>query len=242
MESMNNRNKLKEIYRRQPAWVKAIGGALRWPYWRLKGALSRMRAGVWILTGQELRSGQSISLAYSGEEPLMHYWARMMFCSGFKVSYAGKRWVRKKDWVISAGPSKADMSVECVSLQKVKSGQGRPGFLIPVLLRGDMDFSLIDFTNKILKGYIRRVRKNAFSFEVVAGRDLIERFYKDMYVPFARGQYGEECFLTSYEDFLRDDDNKRLLLIKKDGECVAGVLLYLNGRHVEVMELAVKPG
>lgn len=201
-----------------------------------------MQAGVWTLSGQELRSGQSITVAYSGEEPLKQYWARVMFGSGLMVSYAGKRCKVQKDWLISAGSSKADISVECVSLREIKGGQGRPGFLIPAWVRGDMDFSLIDFTTKSMKNDIRKIRKNAYSFEVATGRDMIERFYKDMYVPFARGHYGEESCLTDYEGFLRDVDNKRLLLIKRDGECVAGELFYLKGRHVEVMELAVKPG
>lgn len=242
MTSMNNLSQLNKIYCRLSSKVQSIGLVLRWMFRKLKGALLRIRPSVWILSGHELRSGQAISVAYSGEEPHLHYWARLIFGAGFNVSYSGKRWVGHKDWGNRGGFLNADISVECMSLRQFKSVQGRPGFLIPSLVRGDMDFSMIDFRKKNLSNDRRKVRKNAFSFEVVTGWNQIERFYKEMYLPYVLDNYGEESCLNTYEGFLWDIENKKLLLISKGGECVAGELFYFKGRHVEVMELAVKPG
>jgi hypothetical protein len=238
---MNMLRKLKVIYHRQPPWAKKLVAWTLWPYRALMKLEARHFQMVWLLSGQETHSDLPITLAYGGSESTRHYLARLMFKTAPELTYLGKYWVRPKAGALALVLAQADLSVVAISKNELTRGPDFRGFVLPVWLRGDMDLSLVNLKNRGLMSDLSRIRRHNFSYDVGGGRDIIIKFYEDMYAPFVKIQYGEECCPTSLTDFLKDIDHKKLLMVRKDGEWVAGELWDFRGNHVILMELGVRP-
>jgi hypothetical protein len=237
---MNLLIKLQEIYRRQPPWARKLVVPLRRSYRALRKLEARHFQTVWFLSGLETYSDLPITLAYGGSEPTRHYLARLMFKSAPVQVCQGKYRIRSAGGASSSVQVQADLSAEVVSQNALQRGHGFRGFVLPVWLRGDMDLSLVDFKGSGLKSDLSRIRRNRFTFAVGGGRDLITQFYENMYAPFIKMQYAEECCMSYLGEFLNDIDNKKLLMIQKDGEWVAGELWDFRGNHVILMELGIR--
>jgi hypothetical protein len=63
-----------------------------------------------------------------------------------------------------------------------------------------------------------------------------------MYLPYATERYGGEWIPLHYENLIRDPEHIELLLIKKDGESVAGEVLCYKKGNVFLRCIGVKPG
>jgi hypothetical protein len=89
---------------------------------------------------------------------------------------------------------------------------------------------------------LRKIRKHQYACEVGSDRNKLHLFYHKMYLPYIVARYGKLALLASLgyiKDFLQKGE---LLLVKKGGEYVSGILISTATSIPMVALLGVKDG
>jgi hypothetical protein len=102
-------------------------------------------------------------------------------------------------------------------------------------------FSLIDFNGRSLKNDIKRILKNAFTFEVTRDMDKLKYFYNEIYVPYAKERHGDELVVEDFEDWVKVPENAEVLFVKDDKVYVAGGGYYYENGNIILNFAGVNP-
>ena len=72
---------------------------------------------------------------------------------------------------------------------------------------------------------MRKIRKNGLIYDTTTDPQELERFYWNMYVPYAQQEFGGKAIYMSYVEFRAGLKNPELLRVHKDGQVVAGMII-----------------
>lgn len=209
--------------------------------------LSRcVRMDLWYLSGAELSSHHELEIRYAGTAENKNYLATMAFQSGYREQYLGKRWI----WQIaSESPGeKPGYPLRIVEVHGIfrKLFQNKRCFWVPSWLLGEIEIpdNIPAFVQreKNLRYNINKVSRNRFYPEVTDETSRIYRFYNEMHVPYITKMHDKKAIIVDFRTIKRKTRKCDLVLVKKEGEDIAGGLLAYQRNRASCVILGVKDG
>jgi hypothetical protein len=248
MEIRNKTGKIKEtfvyartIYFALPLFIRLLFR----PVEKIYTLLSVLRLDFWILQGNEVASKQSLDILYAGTEENRHFLTTLAFDGSFTEEYVGKAWL----WNIPK-MFKDKVHRDCILVAEVpktfcKLFVKRNYLYIPSWVDGEVDaFSAVKSDSLLTD--LRRIKKSKLSFEVTNALNQFHNFYFNMHLPYITEAFGNRAVILSY-DFMKSKFGKHglyndLLLIKREEEYIAGMLMGYSKKGVYLHPLGVKDG
>jgi hypothetical protein len=207
--------------------------------------LRRLRPEIWIVSGEEQSSHLPLSVCiYVATNENRVYLQNLIFGSSFEARFAGRTWL----WnVFKKTPKDAgDCSVIIADVHErhLKLAGARAGVVIPTWVRGYVDLPRgREVMNRdSVKDIQRRIRRLGYEYEVTRDLKSFEYFHQNMYLPYSKGRYGDGAVMMTKEVIRADFDKGELILIKKQGEYISGVLLTYDGEIAKMPYLGVRDG
>lgn len=241
-------NKIKEIfvyaktiYHTLPLFVRLVFRPVEKIYW----LLSVLRLDFWILQGNEITSKQKLDILYGGTEENRHFLTMLAFDSSCTETYVGKTWLWNIPKILKEKVHHDSIVIAEVPKTFRKLFNRWNYLYIPSWVDGEVDaFSAIKSDS--LQADLRRIKKNKLSFEVTNDLNQFHNFYYNMHLPYVTQAFGNRAVILSYE-FMKSEFGKHglyndLLLVKKEEEYIAGMLLGYSKKGVYLHPLGVKDG
>jgi len=248
MEIKNKTSKIKETF----VYVKTIYRALPlsirlalWPVEKIYWLVSVLRLDFWILQGNEVASKQKLDILYAGTEENRHFLTMLAFDSSFTEKYIGKAWLWNIPKILKEKVHHDSIVIAEVPKTFRKSFNKRNYLYIPSWVDGEVDaFSAIKSDSLLTD--LRRIKKNKLSFEVTNDLNQFHNFYYNMHLPYITEAFGKRAVIFSYDfmkrEFGKDGLYNDLLLVKKEEEYIAGMLMGYSKRGIYLYPLGVKDG
>jgi hypothetical protein len=216
----------KKLYTSPPGFILLF----RKPVLRIYRFCKLVRPTQWILSGNEISSEKYLAIKYIGNEIDKQFWGELIFGKYFHEECIGRAWF----WQIIALTDKKikKYSLLIIGIPKILRLLFQTNFFyIPCWIQNVIYTSekkLLSFKSHSLKMDIKKIKKNQYEFSVTKDHKEFENFYYNMHVPFIRQQHGKKAVLMEY-DFLKNKLNEcELLLISKNKENIAGVLIHYH--------------
>ena len=198
---------------------------------------------VWVITGEEILSKQKLSIIYIGSEIHKSFLAKLAFGGSCKEDYVGKTWLWKILKVVKAKRHVCSLMVAEVPKSSLVLFGKKKCFYVPFWVQGEVDIS-VDISslikNESLKSDLRRIRRNKLHFELTNDLSQFHNFYYNMYLPYLTKAHGNRAIIMKYYFVKRQFRKCDLLLIKKEKEYIAGVLLAYSKNGARLWSLGVK--
>ena len=199
-----------------------------------------LRLDVWIIIGDEISSNKRLAIIYAGHEVGKNMLMKLAFSSSYSENYIGKKWLWKIPEVIEEVDHDCSLMITEAPCSFSKLFEGMKCFYIPFWVDGEIDMSVDSSTlsklfkhkNSSLKSDLSKIKRNRLYFEVRNEPSQLYDFYYNMYIPYITKAHGNRSEIESY-DYLKRELKKGsdLLLIKKEGEYIAGgLLIYKKNR------------
>jgi hypothetical protein len=194
---------------------------------------------LWLVEGTEATSEQPLSVLCAG---VGSYLLDLAFGDSYRKHHAGRVWL----WSLSRavkekghGCALALIGVRGPYLRFVKLADS---FLIPTWVRGEVDIPVGSsvLRNASVKSDIRQIRKHQFHFSITKDPRHFREFYHRMYVPYISAAHGRGAFIRPYEAMKREFDHCELLLVMKEGQSIAGILLTYEKPTPRLWSLGVR--
>lgn len=198
----------------------------------------------WSIEGRERHSGKPLTILYSGHQSGLAFICDLAFDGEQCERYLGKTWIFNKKKLLRSDKENTLYFIETRE-EFSKTWQEGVCFYIPMWIDGKLDTdTAIERSKKIgnIKEDLRRIRKNKLEYEVSVDDKEISDFHRNMYVPYIRNTFGPSALFHSLESLKRSDGTIELLIIRKDGEAVAGQILVYEHDGVRTREIGVKNG
>ena len=200
--------------------------------------LKNLRHELWIVQGEEKGSGLPLSILISCRDQDRNLLLQLIYGNSnkYKEFYIGSAW----QWDISKkikkyGTDCSFMLVEVANSQRNLLREAN-WFYIPRWVTGVVDIPCSSeiMKSKSIKNDLRKIRKNAFQYEVTQDPQRFDEFYHNMYVPYVIEAHGKGAFIDSYKALLEKFRNGELLLVKKQDTFIGGSLILYekNGPHL----------
>jgi hypothetical protein len=201
-------------------------------YSRILTSLKSLRIGLTRVTGTGRLSGDDLTIVCSSRYKTANFLLEQLFQPGYQQQNVGTTMI----WNSTSAARKLVPDACLLFLEVGVSNRKLPlygaGYLqVPVWVRGAIDLPLDhEITRKKdYKEQLRKIRKAGFQSEVATSRDQLEHFYQRMYLPQVGGSHGSSTVLYPRESIVDQRDQLELLLIRRNGEPVAGELIsYRN--------------
>ena len=202
----------------------------------------KTKTDIWTIEGKMGGVPQgTLRILFAGPEIDKNYFTGLAFENGKashvgKVSLWGLRALKKK---LFTDCGLAIFRLERDIYTRFFSEGNR--FYIPGWVGGSTGTAVPDETHS-RKNDIRKIKKYKFSYEVTQDEARFDDFYARMYLPYINGRYGNRAFLMSYQEMKKGAEICELMLVKKDGEYVAGNILVYEGDTARLWSLGIKDG
>jgi hypothetical protein len=118
-------------------------------------------------------------------------------------------------------------------------------FYVPWSISSEVDISVKMSSliiNRGLKSDLSRIRKNKLNFELTNEPDRFQDFYYNMYVPYTIKAHDNRAFVHRYEHMKEEFKYCDLLLLKKEQEYIAGILIYYMKNKARLWLSGIKDG
>ncbi len=229
------------IYRKIPPSFRRVLIPLKWVLSFIRG----VRFDLWIITGEDIKSKQALSVFYAGSKENKNYLINLILDKPNQENYIGKIWI----WGIlkNINEKKFNCSLMVVEAPKYFSlfSITKKWFYIPCWISGEIDISneissLI--TNASLKSDIRKIKRNYLSFESTNEIFQLYDFYHNMYLPYITEAHDDEAIVKEY-DFIKEEfKNCDLILVKSREEYIGGCLIRYTGESARLWCIGIKNG
>ena len=236
----------KKLYDKAPAHLRWILSPAKSIY----TLFNVFRPGIWIITGNEISSEKKLIIAFAGHEENKNLLTMLAFADSYEETCIGKKWLWKISGVVKKSNRDCSLMVAEVPNFLRSLSEKMKCFYLPSWLSGEIVFSvdksaLFKNRNSSLKSDISKIKKNKLQFEVTNEPTQLKNFYYDMYLPFMTKVHGERSVIPSY-DYVKSEfanrDSNMLLLIKKEDEYIAGIILLCKKNNTKLWSLGVKGG
>jgi len=239
--------KLAILHRLKAACVKPIKQLLR-IIWPVIQASRCLRGRLWIINGNELSTGEKLTIAFMGSDRSRDYWANLVFNGVCEEKTTGNRWL----WNVLhlARTNAENVSLMVVEIPSIfaKWYQRQGEFYIPRWIRGEMDaYKVASILSKLNQHQsvaedIRKINKNKLRFEVTNQPQKFYEFYHDMYMPFITKRHGKRAVIEEYEGLCNLFRNGDLMFITQEGEQIAGILITYTTAKAWLWIMGTKNG
>jgi len=202
------------------------------------------RFNLWLLDGIEKHSGEKLSIVYAGHRANKNYICHLAFQGKVKETDFGIIWLWTALRLHTKYPDTHLIILE-IDQKVYKRFSDNAGVYIPCWINGELYFE--DVINKCktsenIKSDIRKIRKSKLEYEVTKNRELVDKFYYQMYVPHITKVHQDRALLMSHMAMINKLDKCDLLLIKMGDEYIAGELLIYENDTVRAWSIGVKDG
>lgn len=219
-------------------------GPLRAAVRGMRKLVGRIRIPSWRLEGTERASRQRLVLYFAGHLQSRNYIANLVFEPRYVEQNTGKVWL----W--SARKRGVGMGADLVAIRRrprySRRFRNRLGFDIPCWIGLEADLAVAAkgyATSENLKSDLRRIRLHDFRCESTHDPARIADFYITMYRPYIARVHGDRAMPLTWPEFEPELKKSELLLLHKDGECIAGSLFVDMGkRRARARMVGVKDG
>ena len=201
-----------------------------------------VRSKAWIIGGTEVASGEHLSVIYMGREGQMNYIKNLIFKGNCKEKYIEKRSFWHLFHLIK-NLSKCSLIIIEGHCQDYKSDTEKGEFFIPLWLQGSVNIPLVA-TNRSIKSDLKKIRKYQLEYVVTKELNQFHDFFYNMYLPYIKNRHQNRALLMSYDIMIQRAKDKtcELLLVKKDNEPIAGMVIVFEKNHPRLWSLGVKDG
>lgn len=211
----------------------------------VRGFLDRYRLPTWSLEGGERHSGQPLRIFFAGQLENKNYLARLAFGENHTEIECGGMWLWNAYRQAENDRASHDLTIVDSDVPLSRRPKDSDTFLIPNWIRGEIDLAVA--VQKIKKSEsvktdLRKIRQQGLCFEVTKEEHEFERFYHDMYLPYANETFAGMMFLMPHEDLRKFMAQSELLWVKNGTEKVAGLMLRYDGDIIRAYALGVKDG
>ena len=206
-----------------------------------------LRLKVWAITGEEILSKQQFNIVYIGGEKHKNFLAELAFGNSYKEDYIGRTWLWRIFKTVRARGHACSLMVAEVPKSSLMLFGRKKCFYVPFWIQGQLNTSIDTsphIKNESLKSDLRRITRNKLHFELTNESAQFDNFYHNMYLPYITKSHGNSAIIMEYDfvkKFFRDCE---LLLIKKEKEYIAGMLIAYNytKKQARLWCLGVKDG
>jgi len=210
---------------------------------RILRFLKSLKVEVYETRGKSRFTGNSISVLFATKPKSLHYLGNHFFEPGHVTRLVTKCWL----WRISHVSRTIDPAPTLLLLEmgvgnKKLNLLGDDFLKLCFWVRGEIDLPLDQqvVKKKDYKEQLRRIRKAGFEVELARDITQLENFYNNMYLPLVLGSHGESANPMSKQSFIENYEKLDLLLIKSQGQAVAGELVAYEKTIPELRALGVK--
>jgi hypothetical protein len=207
--------------------------------------LRPLRPSVWIVTGEEKGSHLPLSICLSATtDEYKSYLLELIFGSSFRARCLGRTWLWNVFKTMPKAAGGCSMVFAEVHQRHLKLLGARGGIVIPAWIFGEVDLPRgpVVMKRKSHQYVVRKIRQNHLEFEISRDPQRFDDFYHNMYVPYTKERYGDTAFLSTKEVRKAQFDNGELLLVKKLGEYISGMLIGYDGAYAQLRCLGVRDG
>jgi hypothetical protein len=239
------------VYHKSPGFIRWI----LWPGKSIYNLIYKyskiLRLDMWIIEGREKTSDQEMVIAFAGLEVNKNYLAGLTFGNSCRENYLGKKWLWGLMKVIRKSKFNPSLFIFNVPYLFRIFSQSMGYIYIPCFINGETDISteyssIFKNKNTSLKSDISKIKKNKLDYEVTQNPSELYNFYYNMHLPYIKKTHGNESVIASYDFVIREIDKgghfSCLLLIKKENERIAGILLGQRKNKAHLLILGIKDG
>jgi hypothetical protein len=208
------------------------------------GLLNSIRPKVWRIEGEGCGSSMTISVClYATTAQFRSFAGELIFGTSFRSSDLGRTWV----WNTQRVPKGASAFALIMSetdkpfLRLLLAGCG---VLIPAWVNGEaaLPRSHREKQRMSAKNRYRKIREHSLEFEITHDQRLFDDFYDNMHVPHAKQRFGDSLHMCPRIDAQADFDKGELLLVRRRGEYISGLLITYEGECICLRWLGVRDG
>jgi hypothetical protein len=180
------------------------------------------------LSGVEKTSGEPFNVLYAGTSSQLPYIKTQFFADSPSEKVLGKHLVRSLN---SIGRKNTCQLVVAVQSNDARWLLPRKGYVLPLWItaKADTTKSPLDCHNLAVKKDLKRISKYGLICEESTCRNDLQFFWKHMYVPYIRCQYGDTAILEREKSFVRqaDDGHLRAFFVARDKRRLAGAVVNI---------------
>jgi len=191
---------------------------------RARRIIRRLRLELWLVEGNEATSEQPLSVLCAG---VGSYLLDLVFADSYRKHYAGRVWLWNLSTAVREKGQGCALALIGVRDPYVRFVNLANSFFIPAWVRGEVDIPLGSsvLRSSSVESDIRRIRKHQLHFSITKDPKHFHEFYHHMYVPYISAVHGQSAFIWPYEVMKTEFDNCELLLVMKEGQSIAGMLI-----------------
>jgi hypothetical protein len=211
----------------------------------MREILERHYVPTWRLEGSERVSGHPLTIFFAGQLENKNYIADLAFDGSHTETTCRKMWL----WNVFklAKERRGDYALVIIDVQVpwYRLFKSPDAFLIPCWIRGEVDLAVASGQFKrseSIKSDLRKIRQNNLQYRVTRDEHEFDRFYHRMYFPYVTQTFGDRAYSMTYAEMMKELDHCELVLVKKDANDVAGMILVYDGAEVRAWSLGVKDG
>lgn len=210
-----------------------------------RGYLDRYRLPAWSLEGAERHSGEQLRIFFAGQLENKNYITRLAFAGDHAEVERGRMWLWNACRLARNHRAGHDLAIVDSETPLCRRLKGADAFVLPNWIRGELDLAVARqqlARSESVKTDLRKIRQHGLRYEVTQDERAFERFYHEMYLPYANQTYAGMMFLMSHADLRAFIPQSELLWVKNDAEEVAGLMLRHDGAIIRMYALGVKNG
>ena len=233
--------KARTIYHGIPQWLRFVLAPLKFGYW----LVDVLRPDLWVMTGEEVRSKQELTIIYAGISENRHFIKKLAFHEGHREEHIGKTWL----WSISKASRSTDHKDALVITEVPRSFRllfRQPmTWYVPCWVHGELDISSDAeslFRSRSLRSDINKIKNAKLALDVTDDdRDVFD-FYHSMHLPFITQTHGDRAVAVDYELVKRELRRCDLVFITREEQRLAGALVRYSKRRAELWFLGIRDG
>lgn len=208
-----------------------------------------LRIPVWLIQGESKNTEHNLSLLYGGSAFNKKYLTGLIFNETVTEIYLGKTWI----WNIKNLCKTKNIQCPLILLETTQflhrwTG-GKKTFVIPEWILGVIDISpsveKILRRSRSLRRSVDKIKKHGLDFEITRDKEKFDLFYHTMYTQYVPGKFSGNHIAWEYTGISDDElKNHELLLIKKNQNYLAGMVIFTNpeNNYPLLLELGVSEG
>ncbi len=237
----------KMIHHKIPTFFRHILSRIQLRRRIRENTVNILKLKVWAIAGEEILSKEQLTIIYIGDEKHKNFLAELAFGNSYKEDYIGKTWLWRIFKIVKAREHACSLMVAEVPKSSLVLFGRKKCFYIPFWVRGKLNTSVDTSSlvkNESLKSDLRRIKKNKLHFEVTNEVTQFDNFYHNMYLPYITKSHGNKALIMKYDLVKRFFGECDLLLVKKNKEHIAGILIAYTYRknRARLWCLGVKDG
>jgi len=208
------------------------------------GLLNSIRPQVWRIAGEVCGSPLTISVClYSTTLQFRNLAGNLIFGTSFRSSCLGRTWVWNTQRVPkgASGFAMVMSETDASFLRLLRDGCG---VLIPAWVYGEaaLPRSRKEKQRLSAKYRNRKIRQHSLEFEITHDQRGFDDFWDNMLIPYARERFGEGAQLPPREGAQASFEKGELLLVRRQGEYISGLVITYEGECICLRWLGVRGG